>query len=275
MRISGEAHGLFYEEHGPSEGIPLILSPGLGGSGHYWAYNLDGLTGRSHGPYRVITYDHRGTGNSDRALPDVVTIEAMARDILMVMDALDLSTTNLIGHALGGLAGLALALVAPERLDRLVVVNGWVHLHPWTRRCFEARLALLRDSGPRAYVRAQPLFLYPPFWLDGGHDEELAAQEHAALATFPGIDTVEKRIAALTRFNIAARLGEIATPVLCMGAFDDMLVPWSETVQLASRLPNATQVIMDYGAHAVNVVDPDGFEEKVLAWLGGEPMTEE
>lgn len=59
-----EAAGLYYEEHG--SGPPLILSAGLGGSGNYWLPNLPALAER----YRVILYDHRGTGRSDRALPD-------------------------------------------------------------------------------------------------------------------------------------------------------------------------------------------------------------
>ena len=60
-----ELAGLFYEEHGPPDGPPLLLSPGLGGSGAYWAPNLAALAER----HREILYDHRGTGRSDRALP--------------------------------------------------------------------------------------------------------------------------------------------------------------------------------------------------------------
>ncbi len=60
------AAGLYYEMHGPEDGAPLILSPGLGGSADYWAPNLAAFA-EAH---RVILYDHRGTGRSERARPD-------------------------------------------------------------------------------------------------------------------------------------------------------------------------------------------------------------
>ena len=60
------AAGLWYEWHGPEAGEVLILSPGLGGSATYWQPNLAAFAER----YRVLLYDHRGTGRSDRALPD-------------------------------------------------------------------------------------------------------------------------------------------------------------------------------------------------------------
>ena len=69
--------GLWYEWHGPADGEVLILSPGMGGSASYWAPNLPALSER----YRVLLYDHRGTGRSDRALPGEVSIDTMARDV--------------------------------------------------------------------------------------------------------------------------------------------------------------------------------------------------
>jgi len=115
----GEIAGLHYEEHG--SGPPLILSAGLGGSGSYWLPNVLALAA----DHRVILYDHRGTGRSDRALPDTVTVEQMGDDILALIDGLGLEQATIIGHAAGAVAGLAAALAAPEKIDRLVLVNGW------------------------------------------------------------------------------------------------------------------------------------------------------
>jgi aminoacrylate hydrolase len=149
--------GLHFEEHGPAGAPPVILSAGLGGTGGYWRPNLAALAAG----HRVVLYDHRGTGRSDRALPAGLQVEDMADDVVALMDGLGLDRAHFVGHAAGGLIGLQLAVQAPQRLRSLVVVNGWSRLDPHFARCFEARLALLRDTGPRAYLRAQPIFLYP------------------------------------------------------------------------------------------------------------------
>lgn len=259
------AAGLWYEWHGPDEGEVLILSPGLGGSANYWQPNLAALAAR----YRLLLYDHRGTGRSDRALPERVTVEDFAEDILLLIDSLGLARVTFMGHAAGGVAGLALALKAPERLDRLIVVNGWASPDPHFLRCFEARLALLRDSGPEAYLRAQPIFLYPANW-SSEHDAELDSELPGQMAHFPGAETIEKRVAALAGFDIADRLGEIALPVLVIGAKDDMLVPSRAAMALADGLPNAGLGMSDFGGHACNVTYPDSFNAFVLGWLADE-----
>jgi aminoacrylate hydrolase len=254
--------GLYFEEHGPAEGPPVILSAGLGGSGAYWRPNLAALA-RDH---RVILYDHRGTGRSDRTLPAAHMVEDMAEDVIVLMNGLGLPSAHLIGHAAGGLIGLTLALRAPERLSSLVVVNGWTRLDPHFARCFEARLALLRDTGPRAYLRAQPIFIYPATW-SSEHRNELDAELDDQLAHFQGSENLEKRVAALQAFYLDDRLGEIATPLLALAAKDDMLVPWTCTPAYADRIPTASTRLMDWGGHACNVTDPDGFNRLVLEFL--------
>lgn len=261
----GYAAGLYYETHGAEDAPPLILSSGLGGSASYWAPNIAALA--KH--YRVIAYDHRGTGRSDRALPDTVTVEDFAADILALMDALEIPVATIVGHAAGGVAALALALVAPDRIDKLVVVNGWASPDPHFLRCFAARLALLRGSGPEAYLRAQPLFLYPPNWISA-NDAVLEAELPDQLAHFPGAAAMEKRIAALARFDVTDRLRDIHRPVLVVVSDDDMLVPSNAGVALANGLPIAGFCRAEHGGHAVNVVDPDAFNSFVLAWLAGE-----
>ncbi|MGY2732770.1 pyrimidine utilization protein D [Sphingomonas sp. UYP23] len=262
-----EAAGLYYEIHGRDDAPPLILSSGLGGSAHYWAPNIPALAER----YRVIAYDHRGTGRSDRALPATVSVEDLAADMLALLDALAIPRAIVVGHAAGGVAALALALMAPDRVDKLVVVNGWAAPDPHFLRCFAARLALLRGSGPEAYLRAQPLFLYPPNWISA-NDALLEAELPEQLAHFPGAATMEKRIAALAAFDVSERLRDIHRPVLVVVSDDDMLVPSNAGVALANGLPIAGFCRAEHGGHAVNVVDPEAFNSFVLAWLAGETV---
>ena len=253
--------GLHVEQHGPADAPPLIFSPGLGGSGSYWAPQIAAFA-RDH---RVILYDHRGTARSDPALPDA-SVEAMGDDIAALMDGLGIERAGIVGHAAGGVAGLALALRAPERVDRLVVVNGWGKADPHFLRCFETRLALLHGSGVEAYVRAQPLFLYPAPWISA-HLDRLDAEAAHHIASFPGVVTVERRIAALGAFDVVDRLGGIAAPVLVLAAEDDMLVPWPAGERLAAGIAGAEFVRMPRGGHACNVTEPAAFDALVLDFL--------
>lgn len=257
------AAGLWYEWHGPEEGEVLILSAGLGGSGNYWAPNLPDLTER----YRVLLYDHRGTGRSDRALPDA-SVEAMAEDILALMDALGIARATVMGHAAGAVAALALALKAPDRLDSVVAVNGWLRPDPHFLRCFELRLALLRDSGVEAYLRAQPLFLYPANWISDNLDrlDEEAAHQRAS---FPGRETVERRIAALAAFDVGDRVAEFRVPILALSARDDMLVP-SHCIDAFYDIAGAEAAVTGTGGHACNVTEPRQFALLVRDYLDHE-----
>ena len=251
--------GLWYEWHGPADGEVLILSPGMGGSASYWAPNLAALGER----YRVLLYDHRGTGRSDRALPGQVSIDTMAEDVLDLMLELGISRPHFIGHALGGLIGLQIELMHAD-LGKLVIVNGWAELDPWFERCFEIRLELLHKSGPAAYVRAQPAFLYPADWIS----ENIAlldAEAEQQVAHFPPTGNIEKRIAAAKTFQL---WHDVTGPILAITALDDMLVPPNRSRALAGQLPLATLAEMKWGGHACNVTDPDTFNRLVLDFLG-------
>ena len=256
-----EAAGLYYEAHGPEGGPPLILSSGLGGSASYWAHNFAALAA----DHRVIAYDHRGTGRSDRVLPAQVSVADVADDMLMLMDALGIERASVVGHAAGAVAALALAARAPERVDRLVVVNGWAAADPHFLRCFETRLALLRHAGGEAFLRAQPIFLYPANWLSA-HSDELEAELPHQLAAFSGAATMEKRIAALAAFRLD-QPAAVRARTLVLVAEDDMLVPSDAGRRLAALLPDAVLATMDWGGHACNVTDAAGFDPLVLAFL--------
>lgn len=268
MARTGIADGLYYEVHdGPPGAKTVVLSAGLGGSGAFWAPQMAALTER----FRVVLYDHRGTGRSARVLTDPHSVEVMADDIRAVMDAVGAPRFHLVGHAAGGLAGLALALSNPERLDRLVVVNGWAKPDPHIARCFEARTRLLRASGVEAYVRAQPIFLYPPDWISQ-NTERLAADDAHHIAHFPTPEVMLARIEALLAFDIDARLGEIHTPVLVSASADDVLVPPLCSRQLAEGLGDATLSVVPWGGHAFTVTAPQAFNAALVAFLAGEPQ---
>ena len=265
-----ETDGLHYEIHGEPYAPPLILSAGLGGSASYWAPNISTLARH----FRVIDYDHRGTGRSGREPPGPIAIEDMAKDVLGLMDALGIGQASFMGHALGGIIGLSLAMEAPDRLTRLAVINGWAQLDPYTARCFDVRLALLRNSGPEAYLQAQPIFLYPPAWTSANH-QRLEAEAIEQLVHFPGRATVEKRIAALRAWHPGPALTAITLPVLILATADDALVPSHAARALGALLPNHVRVLQPSGGHASNVTEPEEFHERVVPWLIGISQVQE
>jgi aminoacrylate hydrolase len=256
--------GLYYELiEGPPGAETVMLSAGLGGSASFWTPQLDALKKR----FRILLYDHRGTARSVRTLTKPHSVDAMAADMRSVMDAAKAKQVHIVGHAAGGLAALALALKSPKRVGKLVIVNGWSRPDPHIVRCFEARIALLKKSGKRAYVRAQPIFLYPATWISE-NTARLDAEEEHTVKGFPATDVMLARIDALLAFDIDARLPKIAAPVLVSASADDMLVPVSCSRRLAERLPNATLDVTPWGGHAMSVTDPEVFNATLLDFLG-------
>ena len=255
---------MFHEIHGlqNADAPTLVLSSGLGGSSRFWDPDLPALC--EH--YRVVTYDQAGTGRSPAELPYGYSIRHMAEELAALLDSLDITRCTLIGHALGGLVGLELSLLRPGLLKSQVLVNAWSSPNPHSLRCFAVRKNLLHGSGPAAYVQAQALFLYPADWI-AENSARLAADEAHALAHFPDIDNLLRRINALETFNVEAQLANINTPTLVIANRDDMLVPWQRSEHLARQLPQAELVVLEYGGHASSVSDPEPFHRALLGYL--------
>lgn len=240
----------------------VLLSSGLGGAATYWAPQLPVL--RRH--FRTITYDHAGTGRSAGILPDGYSIDDMAAEVLPVLDAAGVADCHFVGHALGGLVGLALARSAPARLRSLTVVNAWAKVDLHTLRCFEARLSLLRYAGVRAYVRAQPIFLYPAMWL-AANEALLAKEDDHGVAGFQGEPNLLRRVEALRHFDARDDLADIDSPALVIATRDDMLVSASQSEHLAAHLPHGRLALLERGGHAVNVTAPEAFNDLLIPFL--------
>lgn len=250
-----------HDEAGPGAET-VLLSSGLGGTAGYWTPQLAALKAR----YRVIAYDQAGTGRAKRDLPQDHSIHAMADEVLGVLDETGTDRCHFVGHALGGLVGLDIARRKPGRLRSLTVVNGWAMVDEHTRRCFEARLLLLKHGGPAAYVRAQPIFLYPAIWL--AQNAERAKSEDAhGLAHFQGADTLRRRIEALLHFDATPDLADMRLPVFVVASRDDVLVPATKSQELAKAIPGAELHMATYGGHGINVTEPDAFNTLLLDFL--------
>jgi len=252
------------EIHGLSnvDAPTLVLASGLGGVASFWQPQLTALLPR----YRVVTYDQRGTGRSTATLPDAYSMADMAAELAAALAQRGISHYDIIGHALGGLIGLQLALDFPARVGRVVVVNGWLSLNAHTRRCFRVRQDLLLHAGVEAFVRAQPLFLYPAEWL-AQHETRIAEEEAQHIAHFQGQHNLLRRLNALMTCDFSQHAAHIRQPVLAISSRDDLLVPHSCSAQLAAALPHGNLIEMPWGGHAMSVTDADNLNALLLRWL--------
>lgn len=243
----------------------VLLSSGLGGVAGYWAPQLAALKAK----YRVISYDQAGTGR-ERAthLPEGYRIADMADQVAGILDATDTGSCHFVGHALGGLVGLELALRTPRRLRSLTVVNGWAKADAHTRRCFDIRVQLLERAGPEAYARAQPIFLYPASWL-AANEQRMMQEDAHAISGFQGSNNLLRRIAALLAFDATDRLDALDVPLFLMAARDDVLVPCSQSESLAGRVKGASLHMSEWGGHGMNVTAPESFNRTLLSFLDG------
>ena len=107
-----------YEVQGKEDGIPLILVSGWALKKEMWI----GQVGAFSEHFKVITFDNRGCGKSDR--PDMLyTFDMYSDDIVGLMDHLKIDKANLMGYALGAMILMHFAMKYPDRVNKLVLLN--------------------------------------------------------------------------------------------------------------------------------------------------------
>ena len=136
----------------------VVLISGLGGSGSYWLPQLAVLEQE----YQVVCYDQRGTGNNPDTLAEDYSIAQMAAELHQALVAAGIKRYAVVGHALGALVGMQLALDYPASVTMLVSVNGWLRINAgwrpahlawklktrWHWRIFRAKIIYCVDLTP-------------------------------------------------------------------------------------------------------------------------------
>ena len=115
MNVGPKAMILHYQEYG--NGQPLVILHGLLGSLDNW-HTLSKTFAVS---FRVLAVDQRNHGRSPHS--DVCTYDAMAEDLIELLDHLKIPSAHLLGHSMGGKTAMQFALSNPSRVDRLIVVD--------------------------------------------------------------------------------------------------------------------------------------------------------
>jgi len=167
---------------------------------------------------------------------------------------------------LGGLVGLDLALRYPDRVDSLILVNAWPKIDSSTERCFAMRLALLEHAGVEAYVRAQPIFLYPSWWLSQ-HRDKITQDDAHGVEHFQGTSNLLKRVRALLSYDASTELARIQLPTLVTAARDDVLVPYTSSLALSAAIAGSRLSVVAEGGHAFSVTNASSFNSLVSGFL--------
>jgi len=250
---------IHYEVHG--DGPPLMLVPGLGGGGGFWAKQVPAFAKY----FRVVVHDHRGAGQSTHSRIQY-SVEQMASDAVKLMDKLGIDTAHYVGHSTGGAMGQVIAQDHPERLRSLVLSATWAGKDPYFRRCFETRKEVLLKLGVESYGRASMLVLAPPWWI-AANDAHVAEMSKALAVNNPPIEVMASRIDAIMNFDRRAGLGRIKAPTLVIVARDDAVTPLHLSDEIASGIPGAAKIVLDRGGHFVPIIFSDDYNAKVLTFL--------
>ncbi|GAA1733371.1 alpha/beta hydrolase [Microbacterium paludicola] len=239
------------------EGDPVILIAGQAVEHASWRIAAELLLHSGETASRqVIVFDHRGTGDSGRGSADRYETRLFARDLVAILDHAGIERADVVGHSMGGGVAQWLAIDAPERVRRLVLVStsaGDAHGAPRTAAAEEA----LR-SGDRARI-ARVFFTKHAAWF----------MHLLAISGDPNIRG--RHFRASRRHDALADLHSIAAPTLILHGGADELAPVDHARLLHDRIADAELVVVPDARHGILLEGGPG-ARIVGRFLDGEPV---
>jgi 3-oxoadipate enol-lactonase len=212
--------------------------------------------------YRVVTWDARGFGETvfDGS---PFTYWDLAHDCLGLLDHLGVDRAVVGGMSQGGFVALRVALLAPERVAALVLIDSqagiedpalvpalqagldeWVADGLSTAMADMAAEMLLGDADLKA--------TWTPRWM---------ARERQTL--------VEAGRALIGRDDVTGRLGQIDVPALVIHGTADIAIDMDRAQTLADGLPGCRGVVaIPNGTHAANLTHPGAVNDALITFLG-------
>lgn len=112
---------VYIQEDGPPSGLPVVLIHGFGAWSETWKKTTSVLA--AHG-FHSIAVDVPPFGFSEKVTNGAFSRQAQAKRIIKVLDALQLKQVVLVGHSVGARPTVEVALLAPDRIQGLVLVDG-------------------------------------------------------------------------------------------------------------------------------------------------------
>jgi pimeloyl-ACP methyl ester carboxylesterase len=235
------------------DGPPVLFVQGVGVHGCGWRPQADGLAGR----FRCVWFDNRGVGQS-QPIGEPVTVDQMADDARAVLDAAGCASAHIVGHSLGGLVALNLALAARSRVRSLSLLCTFARGKDATRLSLAMLWTGLRTRiGTRRMRRRAflELVLSPGELATADRDalaDELAPVFGHDLADHPSIEMAQLR--AMGRYDATPRLGELAgLATLVVSAAHDRIARPASGRAIAAGIPGARYVEIADAAHGLPI----------------------
>jgi len=235
---------IYVETYG--EGEPLLLLHGFTGSSQDWVYaGRDRLAER----FKLIIVDARGHGRSTNPSRKLSHRQS-ARDTLAVLDALAIQSCKAIGMSFGGNVLLHLAVLAPARIESMVLVSATPYFPDQARQLMGAvpPEAQSKESWDRMRERHSL------------GDEQIRALFEQQYAFKDSDDDMN---------FTPATLSKIATPTLIVQGDRDPLYPLELSVEMYRALPRAALCVVPNAGHGpIFASQADAFVRHALQFLG-------
>lgn len=260
------------------QGEPLLLIHGMGACLEIWAWNMDALSAK----HRVIALDLPGSGKSSRPVrEDIFSLQYAGEFLRRFSEKLGISTLNVAGNSMGGVLALQLALMHPEIVRRLILVDSGglgkeVH---WVVRMVTmpfVNWTLAHPPDPLVRRTAQRMFLR--------HDsttEELTRRviEYCHVAG-TGSKLVRMAKAGInlkgqTTPYSAAELGKILAPTLVIWGQEDPVIPARHAERALQAIRDCRAVVVTRAGHGPQVDRPEVFNELILEFLATGRLAQE
>ena len=272
---SGELHIAYQVVGGGS--VDLLLAPGYLShlEQNQWWPGYRHFLERLGAFSRVILFDRRGTGLSDRILA-LGSFEELLDDIKAVLDAASSERAALLGQAEGGPMCVLFAATFPERTSALVLNASYAKRvrapdYPWgldedsrdrILEGYSTRWGTER-FGLRALARS----------MDGDEQFRRWYTQACRFAGTPG--SARAWFEAQMQIDIREVLPAIRVPTLVVHRVEDPVIPIQESLHLAEHLPGAKLVELPGADHFPFVGDTDGLVDEVEEFLTGSRPTRE
>jgi pimeloyl-ACP methyl ester carboxylesterase len=227
------------------QGTPVLLIHGVGLNADAWGPQIHTLSAR----HRVVTVDMPGHGLSD-LLPDGAELSDYVAAIAGLIDALGLSPVPVVGHSMGALIALGLALDHPEKIASVVSLNGVYCRDPLARSAVKIRAAQLTGG---AFEAAGPVTRWFPDDPMGPLARQVTDWLHAI---DPKGYAAAYRVFATSDHIHEGRLGDIVCRALFMTGVSDSNSTPAMSERMAREVPHGSYAALPGARHMMHLTHP-------------------